>query len=467
MGFFRSLASRPVVKPTVAAPIKPAAPTPKPQAVSRPPVVEGWSENELALVYNAAPVRQVKRGEPLFADAPQTDSFFTLVEGAVEVIVKWNGHPGRPGIFCRGDCIAPLPSSQGLVYCATAIDASTVIELTPTVMSHLPDKTQLAVYKYAVGSTSKINAYIRSVNGEINTRNTLLGDYIGKRMAELSTSTESQFVQNFMKNIPRMPTYVGDLAVKLLDDDKSVKDVVEDIKRDPSIATTILKVVNSAQYSFEKKIESFYHACMILGFNNIYNLIIRDAVQSIMPVTAETKRIHDHSFLQSILCFEVASALKEAPAQTASTVGLLHDIGKGVKILMQVSNPEKADYVDSLPAAKLGSELLALWGLPERICKVIELQEHPEFRPPDSIPLEYRRELATLHIAHILELLLKDRPVDPLSAIYAQEYMRTLGFSYSRPAELLNERVIPSLMKNRQRMPEEIHKLIAKAVEKK
>ena len=214
MGFFKSLASLPAVKPP--------APTLKPQAVSRPTVIEGWSESELVAVYNAAPVRHLRRGEPLFAEAPQTDSFFVLLEGGIEVIVKWNGYPGRPGIFCRGDCIAPLPSAQGLLYCATAIDSSTVIELTPTVMSHLPDKTQLAVFRFAVGSTSKINAYIRSVNGEINSKNALLGDYIVKRTAELSTSTESQFVQNFLKNIPRMPTYVGDLAVKLLDDGVSV-----------------------------------------------------------------------------------------------------------------------------------------------------------------------------------------------------------------------------------------------------
>ena len=459
MGFFKSLASLPAVKPP--------APTLKPQAVSRPTVIEGWSESELVAVYNAAPVRHLRRGEPLFAEAPQTDSFFVLLEGGIEVIVKWNGYPGRPGIFCRGDCIAPLPSAQGLLYCATAIDSSTVIELTPTVMSHLPDKTQLAVFRFAVGSTSKINAYIRSVNGEINSKNGLLGDYIVKRMAELSTSTESQFVQNFLKNIPRMPTYVGDLAVKLLDDGVSVKEVVEEIKCDPSIATTILKVVNSAQYSFQKKIESFYHACMILGFNNIYNLIIRDAVQSAMPVTAETRRIHDHSFLQSILCYEIASAVKEAPAQTASTIGLLHDIGKGVKILMKVAEPPKADYVDSLPAAKLGANLLTLWGLPERICKVVELQEQPEFKPPDSIPLEYRREVTTLHIAHILEGLLTGDPIEPTYTIYAQEHMRALGFSYSRPVELLHERVMPSLMRNKLRLPEEIQNLIMKAAEKK
>ena len=87
MGFFKSLASLPAVKPP--------APTLKPQAVSRPTVIEGWSESELVAVYNAAPVRHLRRGEPLFAEAPQTDSFFVLLEGGIEVIVKWNGYPGR------------------------------------------------------------------------------------------------------------------------------------------------------------------------------------------------------------------------------------------------------------------------------------------------------------------------------------------------------------------------------------
>src|SRR5216684_3807095 len=439
-------------------------PSPVPAPVRKPPVIEGWSESELVTVYNAAPVRHLKRGEPVFAEAGHTDSFFVLLDGSIQVVVKWDGHPGRPGILRRGDCVAPLPKSAGLTYCSEAAEACTIIEITPTVLNHLPDKTQLSIYKVAVGSTSKINAYIRAVNGDVSSKNAFLADYIVKRIAERSTSTQAQFVQDFLRNIPQMPAYATDLAVKLLDDRMSVQEVVEGIKRDPSIVAAVLKSVNSAQYSFQKKIESFYHACMILGFNNIYNLIVREAVQSTMPVTTETKRIHTHSCLMSVLCFEIASAAKDVQSQTATTIGLLHDIGKGVQVLMKVADPSKADYIENLPTPKLGAELLALWGLPERICKIVEFQEHPEFTPPDLVTPEHRRETATLHLAHILERLLAGQPADPSATIYTREYMASLGLPHASPGELLKERVIPSLIKNRQRIPEQIQGLISNAL---
>src|SRR6266850_5642532 len=453
MRFFKTQAAAPTaVQPTLSAPVR------------KPPVVEGWSESELVTVYNSAPVRHLKKGEAVFADASHTDSFLVLLEGGIEVVVKSDGHPGRPGVFRRGDCVAPLPKSPGLTYSSEAIEPTTVIEITPTVLNHLPDKTQLSIFKAAVGSTSKINAYIRAVNGEMSSKNALLADYIVTRMAERATSTEAEFVQKFLRNMPQMPAYATDLAVKLLDEKMSVQEVVEGIKRDPSIVAAVLKTVNSAQYSFQKKIESFYHACMILGFNNIYNLIVREAVQTAMPVTPETKRIHTHAGLLSVLCYEIASAGKDGQSQTATTIGLLHDIGRGVQILMKIAEPAKADYIDKLPTAKLGAELLALWGLPDRICKIVELQQYPEFMAPDAIASEYRREIATLHIAHITELLLAGQPIDPVATIYTRDYMGVLGLPYPTPADLLKDRIVPTLTKNRQRIPEQIQGLIFKTL---
>ena len=275
-----------------------AAPAP----VKKPPVVEGWSESELVTVYNSAPVRHLKKGEPVFAEAPSTEAFFVLLDGGIQVVVKSDGHAGRPGIFRRGDTVAPLPKSPGLTYCAGAAEPSTIIEIRPTILNHLPEKTQLSIYKAAVASTNRINGYIRSVNGEVMTKNALLATYIGSRDQHSYAAIQSEFVQEFLRNMPRMPAYATDLATKLLDDGMSVQEVVEGIKRDPSIVAAVLKTVNSAQYSFQKKIESFYHACMILGFNNIYNLIVREAVQTAMPVTPETKRIHTHACLLSVLC---------------------------------------------------------------------------------------------------------------------------------------------------------------------
>jgi HD-like signal output (HDOD) protein len=456
MGFFTKTERAPAARKTT-----PPAPAKTPAV--KPPVVDGWSENELVNVYGAAPVKHLKKGERVLVDVSHTDSFFVLLDGAIQVSVKSDGRPGRPGIFRRGDCVAPLPQSAGFSYAAEVSEPATIIEITPTVMNHLPEKTQLSIFKVAVVSTSKINAYIRLVNAEVSTKNSLLVDYILARNTEQTEWVQSELVQSFIRNMPRLPAYATDLAAKLLDEKVPVQEVVEGIKRDPNVVGIVLKTVNSAQFAFQKKIESFYHACMILGFNNIHNLLVREAVQSTMPLNPETMKIHKHSCLMSVLCYEIASAGKDVQSQTATTIGLLHDIGKGVKVLMKVAHPAKADYIETFDPARLGAELLRVWELPERICKIVELQEHPEFTIPELMAPESRRECGTLHIAHALEALLMGRPVEPARSIYTRDYMAVLGIQHGTPLDLLKERVIPSLVKNRQRLPEQIHDLIRKS----
>ena len=440
--------------------VKPSAPPVKTEP--KPPIIEGWTETELVSVYHAAPVRHVKKGEPILTDAAQSTSFYVLIDGAIQVVVKLNGQPGRPGIFKRGDCVAPLPASPGLSYFAETAEDSTIIEINPTILKNLSERTQLCIYRVAMTSTSKINAYIRAVNGEINLRNLRLSQYILNQNAARTAVIQSEFVKTFIANMRRMPVYATDLAVKLLDDRTSVQEVVEGIKVDPSLVGIVLRTVNSAAYGFGKKIESFYHACMILGFNNIYNLLMREAAQSTMPITRETTRIHKHSCVIAVLAFEVATLSREQQAQTVATVGLLHDFGKGVQVVMKTAHPETADFIDSLDSSKLGAALLRSWGLPERICRTVEFQQHPEFLSPDLIAPEYRREAAILHIAHVLEMLLVDKPVDPIKSIYTAEYMALLGFGALTPTSLLHDRIIPNLLKNRTRVPPDIHNIVFK-----
>jgi HD-like signal output (HDOD) protein/CRP-like cAMP-binding protein len=433
--------------------------------VAKPPVVEGWSERELTAVYNAAPVRRFNKKDALFSDAEQSDSFFVIIEGQLQVVVKWDGYAGRPGILRRGDCIAPLPKSPGLLYSSEALEPCTVIEITPTVLNHLPDKTQLSIYKVAVASTSRINAYIRAVNGEVSSKNQLVASYISRQHAERAAAVESEVIKGYLSEIPRMPTYAMDLAVQLLDDNASVQEIVEGIKTDAAIAGIVLRAVNSGQFAFHKKIETFYHACMILGLNNIYNLILREAIQSSMPRTDVTKQIHRHSCMTSVLCYEIASAAKDVQAQTAMTIGLLHNIGDGVRILMKDAYPENAQLINDLPPSKLGATLLKQWGIPERICAVIERQDLPEFMSPDMIAEEYRRDAAILHVAHVLEKLIAGEPLVPECTIYTRDYMGVLGLPQGDPEGLLRDRVLPNLLRNRHRLPDQIRHLIEKHAE--
>jgi hypothetical protein len=129
---------------------------------------------------------------------------------------------------------------------------------------------------------------------------------------------------------------------------------------------------------------------------------------------------------------------------------------------MKAAHPDKANFIDTFESAKLGAELLHIWGLPERICKIVEFQQYPEFTAPDLIPPEHRRETGTLHIAHIIELLLTGQPVDPTRSIYTRDYMAVLGFANLTPEELLKDRVMPNILKHKSRIPPEIQSVFVK-----
>jgi len=433
-------------------------------AVAKAPVLEGWTEREIVSVYNAAPVRNLRRGDGLFVDLHSTDSFFVILEGFLEVVVKWDEHKGRPGTFYKGDCIAPLPKSPGLLYCGEAIDQTTVIEVTPKVLKLLPPEAQLSIYKSAATSTSRINAYIRSVNGEVSAKNAMLSSYITRNDAVRRAPIETERVQAFVRNIPGLPAHAMDLALKLLQDQTSVQEVVEAIKLDAATASIVLRTVNSANYGFQKKIESFYHACMILGFNNMYTLIMREAINTALPVTSDTRAVHNHSCLISILGYEVARVCKDIQAQTVTTAGLLHDVGKGVQFLMKRARWLPDDYIDTFNSAKLGADLLKAWGLPERLSQIVDCQQLPEYNPPDLVPAELRREAGVLHIAHVIEALIQGTPLPPDATIYTKDYMKMLGIPSASPQDLLKERVIPSLTRNIHRLPREIQSLLGKSV---
>jgi len=432
--------------------------------VKTSPTIDGWSEADMVAVYNVASVRNFKPDEFLIQEATGSDSFLVVLNGSMLIEVKSADQTGAPENYVKGDTVAPLPKLAGHTYSVKAVEASAVLEITPPVMGMLSERMQLTIYKAALRSSRKVATSLHASSSKGNSSSALLAQYILKQHEELTASIKSDFVQQFLKNIPKLPAYATSLAGNLMDDRMPVKEVVDGINRDPAIVGIVLRNVNSAQYSFPKKIESFYNACMILGFNNIYNLIMREALHSTMPITPDTRRMHRHSVLISVLCYEIAFASKTVHCQTATTFGLLHDIGKGVKSLMKLAHPERSDQIAALPPDALTEQLLTLWGLPERICGMIGSQHHPEFMPPEMIDANYRAECATLYLAHVLQALMTGEAEDPVLTIYAKDYLACLGLPYSTPTELLNQRVMPILVKNRRRLPELIQDFVEKAV---
>ena len=53
--------------------------------------------------------------------------------------------------------------------------------------------------------------------------------------------------------------------------------------------------------------------------------------------------------------------------------------------MMKKDHPMTGEFIALLDTAKIGADLLQQWGLPDRICRAVELQRYPHFAAPDLI----------------------------------------------------------------------------------
>ena len=448
MGFLRSLIA-PVAKTPVA-------------IAPRKLLFEGLSERDTLLLHSSAKIKAYGTGEIVFQGA-QNRNFYIVAEGAVGVSVSTENGKALPAFYLAGDCISPSQSSAQAPYAAECRETSTLAEITPAAFQLLPEKVQLWIHQKANRALIRIQSSIVQERLESERRNGILTLYVESELAKTRSVVFSDFVQGFIKRTPRLPVFVMELAAKLLDETTSVQDVVASIKRDPAVAADLLKTVNSAMFGFRHKIENFYHACVVLGFDNVYQLVMRDALRAVVPGNAETKLVHGHSCVVSALCYETAMATGgRVHPQTAMTYGLLHEIGSSVIWMMRAEKAVAPEFTSLLDTGKIGSDLLQQWGLPDRICRVVELQRYPEFAGPEMIDSEFRKDLAVLHIAHFFERLLSGEASAPAARVHTPAYFQELGLGAKTPEEFFTSHIAPALIRNKQRYGVEVRTAIEK-----
>ena len=423
-------------------------------------ICEGVAERDMVALCNSAPIRHFRQGEHILAAAERCESHFLVTEGKVEVRGGGETPQGDAISFIAGQCVGPLTPASGTRFWIQAAESSSVIELKPATLTCLPDKLQIWIYKNACRPAERFGNNSPNSNGSLDDRYQKLMAYVHYQRTQNAQIVASEFMQQFVKEIPKLPGQMTQLSQKLMSDSTSIHEIVESIKRDPALAGNVLKCVNSARYSFNKKIETFYHACMILGFNNIYQLVMGESIKNAMAATPESREIQFHSCLISVLCFEVASISKDVHPQTAQTAGLLHDLGKNVALLLKQKHPAISGFAPLLDTARIGADLVRHWGLPDRLCRIIESQNEPEFMLPEAIDVVHRKEVAVLYFAHLFEGIMTGNPVDSAKQAFNKEHFEVLGIPPAGVSEIYQSRILPGLTKNKWRIPNEIHHLL-------
>lgn len=142
----------------------------------------------------------------------------------------------------------------------------------------------------------------------------------------------SQLIKN-IKEFSTLPTVYSSLLDILADPKSTAQDIANIITCDQASTMKVLKVVNSPFYGFSGQIDTVSRAIVILGFNEIYNLILssyimdfflkKEAVLDFRPVD-----FWGHSIAVGIAARLIGQTLGLPNQENFFVTGVLHDIGK-------------------------------------------------------------------------------------------------------------------------------------------
>lgn len=162
----------------------------------------------------------------------------------------------------------------------------------------------------------------------------------------------------------------------------SVAAITDLIIQDPTLATNILKLANSAAYAARSTFTSVQRAVAYIGLRELHGIVIGAAILEAMSARTsfDLNRLFLRAFHCGLLTKIIGDVAKLDDRDMAFTAGLLHDIGT---IVIRVFTPERLENIDQLvadtgrprveieaevlglTASEIGYQLTQHWNIPE------------------------------------------------------------------------------------------------------
>lgn len=149
-----------------------------------------------------------------------------------------------------------------------------------------------------------------------------------------------------VNHLPALPAVVMELLNSLDNSDVGIDALARRIALDQALAAKTLRLANSSFYGMSRKVTSIGDATSILGLRTLRNVAIAAGVCDSFAPSADSgfdfKAFWRHS-IGTALCARSLAEVLRLDADTAFTLGLLHDVGR---LALASSFPD--DYAESL-----------------------------------------------------------------------------------------------------------------------
>ncbi len=221
-------------------------------------------------------------------------------------------------------------------------------------------------------------------------------------------------IEKSVQDLPALPSVVMRILKETESPDACAHRIEQMLAAEQALTSKVLRVVNSAYYGLSGQVTSLSQAIVILGLQQIRNLVLSvsaySAIKPRTPRQQETMKVFWlHSFGTAAATQIIAQRkrLSIQDSETAFVGGLLHDIGRlflfsnftqtydqVIRYAEQKKMPiEKAEVrLLGLNHGEVGAQMAEHWKLPKALVKMIGDHENPT---PDVVdPLLYALNVA-------------------------------------------------------------------------
>lgn len=224
-----------------------------------------------------------------------------------------------------------------------------------------------------------------------------------------------------IKDVRPLPVAVGQI-IELTEDPKAtIQDLEEAILKDQVLTTKILRVANSAYYSYNRKISTISQAAVLIGFKAVKGIAFASALSRIMAPELKGYEMEAHSLWHqsqacAIVSREISKKIKYKNQEEAYIAGLLRDVGKTIlsqymeteyaNVLALVLNEgisfnQAEERVLGFNHMEVGAQVAERWNLPKHLVDCIRYHHCP-----DDSPEENRTIVNIVHVADMITMMM-------------------------------------------------------------
>lgn len=214
--------------------------------------------------------------------------------------------------------------------------------------------------------------------------------------------------------LPTLPQVLIELQRVLNDPKSSSNDMARVISEDPKLTATLLRIVNSALYSFPNKIDTVSRAVAVIGMRQLSTLaagtLMLNMFTKVDPSVINLEMFWKHSIACGLISRNLASLSGKGEPERYFVGGVLHDIGRlalfsampdlARSVLAELDEKQCQAFeaerkVLGFDHAKLGGMILRKWEFPFSLSAAVVFHHAPQFS-------EKHDEPKVIHVADIV-----------------------------------------------------------------